>query len=94
MEINIETVNYIAKLAKLKFEEEEAKEFAQEFEEILSHLQNIDNEELDAVDMEALKNKKSVLRKDIQVTYGNKEELFRNAKDIKDGSIVIPKVIE
>ncbi len=94
MEINIDTINYIAKLAKLKFSDEEAAKFAQEFKDILEHLKNIDDENLIAVETNISKNNKSVLRKDVVKIFEEKEELFKNTKDMKDGSIVIPKVIE
>lgn len=91
--INIETINYIAKLAKLKFTEEEAKEFAKEFQEILSHFKNIDREDLLEI-KEEIEEKVSVIREDKVLPWDNKDELFQNTKEFKDRYIIIPKVIE
>jgi len=91
--INIETINYIAKLAKLKFTEEESKEFAKEFQDILSHFKNIDSEDLSEI-KEEIEEKVSVIREDKVLLWGNKDELFQNTKGFKDGYIIIPKVIE
>ncbi len=92
--INTETINYIAKLAKLRFTEKEADEFAHEFEGILSHFKNIDNEDLSNVDEHSTEEKQSVIRKDEVSYFGDKEELFQNTKELRDGYISIPKVIE
>ena len=40
--IDIETVNYIANLAKLKFSEEESLKLAHEFESILTNFETLD----------------------------------------------------
>ncbi|ABR49517.1 glutamyl-tRNA(Gln) amidotransferase, C subunit [Alkaliphilus metalliredigens QYMF] len=94
MKVNIETINYIAKLAKLKFTEEEAIDFANEFEGILSHFESIDNEDLTEIDFSSQAYTQSVLREDISKNFENKKALLKNAKGMKDNYIVIPKVIE
>lgn len=94
MKINIETIEYIAKLAKLKFTEKEAEKFAKEFQEILTHFKNIDNEDLTGIDMNIFEESKPVLRKDEVSNFDNKKELFQNAKGLKENYISIPRVIE
>jgi len=94
MKIDIKQINYIARLANLKFTEKEAEKFANEFEEILNHFENIDNEDLTGVDMSTFEKSKSVVRKDEVKTFGNKKELFQNAKQMKEDHISIPRVIE
>ena len=44
--IDIETVNYIANLAKLKFSEEESLKLAHEFESILTNFETLDKLDL------------------------------------------------
>lgn len=92
--ISTETISYIAKLAKLKFTEKEALEFANEFKDILTHFENIDNEDLTDIDAKTTEEKKSVLRKDTVSYHDDKKELFKNAKELREGYISIPKVIE
>jgi aspartyl-tRNA(Asn)/glutamyl-tRNA(Gln) amidotransferase subunit C len=94
MKINIEIIDHIAKLAKLKFTEKEAEKFANEFEEILTHFQNIDSEDLSDMDLDVFEEAKSVLRKDEMKNFDDKSELFQNAKQLRENYIPISKVIE
>ncbi len=94
MKINKDEVIYIAKLAKLSLTDEEAQKFINEFDNILTHFENMEREDLDEIDINEFTTRKSVLRKDEIKVFGNKEELFRNAKTMRDTSIEIPKVIE
>lgn len=94
MIVDKDTIKYIAKLAKLKFTENEAEELAKEFEDILSHFDNIDKEDLAGIEMSSFDGERSVVRKDEVKAFYNKQELFQNAKQMKDGYITIPKVLE
>lgn len=91
MSISKDEVKYIAKLAKLSFNEEEAQTFAKEFENILEQFKTLDKLDLDDVQIE--KPKVSVVRKDI-VKECDKENLFRNVKTMRDTAIEVPKIIE
>lgn len=92
MKINKEEVLYIAKLAKLSFTEEETEKFINEFDNILTHFENIEKEDLDEIDIDKFTTSKSVLREDKVKVFENKEELFRNVKTMRDTSIEIPKL--
>lgn len=94
MKITVETIEYIANLSKLKFEEDEKLKFAEEFENILTHFDNIQNEDLTTSKFSIMDNTIGTLRKDEVKKFKNKEELFQNAKEIKDGCIVIPRILE
>lgn len=95
MKISIEEVKYIAKLAKLRFTEEEAKNMAQEFESILEHFNSIGKFDLNNVQMESYNNDLMPhLRKDETVVFEDKKKLFRNVKSMSDTSIKVPKIIE
>ena len=84
---------YIAKLAKLRFNDEEAKAFAGEFENILEQFKTLDKLNLDDVEIE--RPNVSVLRKDIQKKCEIKqEELYQNVKVMRDTAIEVPKIIE
>ena len=47
MKVSIDEVKYIAKLAKLNFSDDEAKEFAGEFESVLNQFQYLSDMDLD-----------------------------------------------
>lgn len=91
MSISKDEVKYIAKLAKLHFNEDEAELFAEEFENILSQFRTLDKLDLD--DVEIVRPKESVVRKDV-VKKCEIKDLFRNVKTMKDTAIEVPKIIE
>ncbi|CUU47636.1 Asp-tRNA(Asn)/Glu-tRNA(Gln) amidotransferase subunit GatC [Clostridium beijerinckii] len=94
MKVSIDEVKYIAKLSKLRFSDEEAAEFAKEFENILEHFQYLNELDLDI--KEDIDNKaelKPVVRKD-EVKQFECKDLFRNVKDMQETYIKVPKIIE
>ena len=93
MKVSIDEVKYIAKLAKLNFSDDEAKEFAGEFESILDQFQYLSDMDLD-IDGELEKEKlEPIVRKD-EVKEFDCKDLFRNVKDMQDTYIRVPKFIE
>jgi aspartyl-tRNA(Asn)/glutamyl-tRNA(Gln) amidotransferase subunit C len=95
MKITLENVNYIAKLAKLSFTEEQAEKLAEEFEGILTHFESIDKLDLSDISLDIYsENLKSVLRKDEAAVFEDKKKLFQNVKSLRDTSIQVPKIIE
>jgi len=94
MKVTIETIEYIANLSKLKFDEGEKERFAKEFESILTHFENIENEDLSTTEVSLMDNTVEELRKDEVKEFDNKEALFQNVKEVKDGCIVIPRILE
>ena len=87
MAISKDEVKYIAQLAKLHFEEDEA----EKFENILEQFKT-----LDALDLDDVVEKRptvSVTRKDIPKKC-EIEDLFRNVKTMRDTAIEVPKIIE
>ena len=86
MTITKDDVKYIAKLAKLRFNNGE-------FENILEQFKTLDKLNLDDVEIE--RPNVSVLRKDIQKKCEIKqEELYQNVKVMRDTAIEVPKIIE
>lgn len=86
-----EEIVHISKLSKLKFNDEEIEKFKKEFENILSHFNKIKEKEYDSKE----EDKKTItLRKDIVKEFKEKERLFKNTKEYKDGYIIIPKILE
>ena len=91
MAITKDNVKYIAKLAKLKFNDEEAEVFAREFENILEQFKTLDKLNLDDVEIERPTN--AVLRKDISKKC-ELDDLYSNVKVMRDTAIEVPKIIE
>ncbi len=94
MKIDKKEVSYIAKLAKLTFSEKEIEKLSNEFNQIFTHFENIDKEQLDDIDVNEFESKISVLRKDEMKKFTAKEELYLNAKKKRDGYLEIPKIID
>lgn len=95
MNITVENVNYIAKLAKLRFTDEEANQMAGEFQNILTHFESIDKFDLSDIELSVFsKDMKPVYRKDEVTIFEDKAKLFQNVKTMEDTSIKVPKIIE
>lgn len=95
MKITVENVNYIAKLSKLSFTEDQTEKLIQEFEGILTHFESLDKVDLSDISLDLYnENLKSVLRKDEMTVFEDKKKLFQNVKSLRDTSIQVPKIIE
>lgn len=94
MKIKPEQVRYIAKLAKLRFDDEEIEKLAGEFEAILGHFETIDNVDLEDIDINKFEEVNTEFRKDRPTVFEDKKKLFQNVKSMRDTSIQVPKVIE
>jgi len=93
--ISIDDVKYIAKLAKLRFTDEEAERMSKDFEGILEHFKSIDKFDLSAVDLNKYKDGlESVIREDEVKVYEDREKLFQNVKTMRETYIEVPKIIE
>ena len=77
MAITKDDVKYIAKLAKLRFDDDEAQVFAGEFENILEQFKTLDKLNLDDVKIE--RPSVAVVRKDERKKC-EIEDLYRNVK--------------
>ncbi len=95
MSIDKETARRVAKLARIKVEDEALDALAQEFSAILGFI-----EQLNEVDVEGVEPMTSVTpmrlkrRADV-VTDGNQaEKVLANAPDAREGFFAVPKVVE
>ena len=91
MAITKDDVKYIAKLAKLRFDDDEAQVFAGEFKNILEQFKTLDKLNLDDVKIE--RPSVAVVRKDERKKC-EIEDLYRNVKVMRDTAIEVPKIIE
>ncbi len=95
MSIDLETARRVAKLARIKVEEEDLPALAGEFNAILGFI-----EQLNEVDVEGVEPMTSVTpmrlkRRDDMVTTGDMpDKILSNAPDAREGFFAVPKVVE
>ena len=95
MSIDQNTAAKVAKLARIKVEDEALPALAQEFNNILGFI-----EQLNEVDVEGVEPMTSVTpmrlkRRDDVVTDGDMpEKVLKNAPDAREGFFAVPKVVE
>ena len=95
MSIDTETARRVAKLARIKVEDEDLPALAQDFNRILGFV-----EQLNEVDVEGVEPMTSVTplrlkRRDDKVTDGNMaDKVLSNAPDAREGFFAVPKVVE
>lgn len=93
--VSIEQVRYIARLARLRFTEEEEHRMARQMSQILDYMAKL--EELDTTDvppMSHVLDLSNVTREDVAAPRITREEALRNAPDADDQYFRVPKVIE
>ena len=94
MAISKEEVLYIAKLARLEFDQEKVEEFTHQLGKILEYINKLS--ELDISDVEPtyhVLDMVSVMREDEVGQSLSQEEALSNAPDSKDGFFRVPKII-
>lgn len=95
MAISEETVRQVAKLAKLEFEEEDIHSFTDELDDIVEMV-----EKLDSLDTEGIEPTyhgivhKNIWREDKAVKGTDRDVLFSNLKNHKDGYIEVPAMLD
>jgi aspartyl-tRNA(Asn)/glutamyl-tRNA(Gln) amidotransferase subunit C len=94
MKVSVNDVQYIAKLAKLRFNDDELEKMTKEFESILTHFEAIDNVSLDDINLDEFDKVNTEFRKDEVAVFEDKKKLFSNVKSMRGTSIEVPKVIE
>lgn len=94
MALTREEVLNVAKLARLKFKDEEIEKFQIELNEILGYVEVLN--EVDTENVEALtqiNHNVNNLREDIVKKSLEIEKVVKNAPDSDAGTIIVPKVI-
>jgi aspartyl-tRNA(Asn)/glutamyl-tRNA(Gln) amidotransferase subunit C len=95
MKISRDDVIYIAKLAKLRFSDEEIEKLTGEFESILNHFQSIDRMDLENIDADNMADGlEPVVRTDENAIFTDREKLFRNAGSMRGTYIQVPRILE
>ena len=95
MSIDRETARNVAKLARIKVEEDALDALAGEFNAILGFV-----EQLNEVDVEGVEPMTSVTpmrlkrREDVVTDGGRQDKVLSNAPDAREGFFAVPKVVE
>jgi aspartyl-tRNA(Asn)/glutamyl-tRNA(Gln) amidotransferase subunit C len=95
MSIDIETARRVAKLARIKVEDDALPALAQEFNDILGFI-----EQLNEVDVEDIAPMTSVTpqrlkrRADVVTDGDQQAAVLSNAPDAREGFFAVPKVVE
>ena len=95
MSIDRETARKVAKLARIRVEEDQLDALAGEFNAILGFV-----EQLNEVDVEGVEPMTSVTpmrlkrREDVVTDDNQQEKILSNAPDAREGFFAVPKVVE
>ncbi|MFV0335875.1 MAG: Asp-tRNA(Asn)/Glu-tRNA(Gln) amidotransferase subunit GatC [Tropicimonas sp.] len=95
MSIDIETARNVARLARIRVEEDALPALAGEFNAILGFI-----EQLNEVDVEGVEPMTSVTpmrlkrREDLVTDGGCQDKVLANAPDAREGFFAVPKVVE
>ena len=95
MSIDLETAARVAKLARIRVEQDDLPALAQEFNTILGFI-----EQLGEVDVEGVEPMTSVTpmplkrRADVVTEGEMQDKVLSNAPDVREGFFAVPKVVE
>ncbi|MGH1354131.1 MAG: Asp-tRNA(Asn)/Glu-tRNA(Gln) amidotransferase subunit GatC [Thalassovita sp.] len=95
MSIDTQTAAKVAKLARIKVEDDALPALANEFNTILGFI-----EQLNEVDVEGVEPMTSVTpmrlkrREDVVTDGGYQDKILKNAPDAREGFFAVPKVVE
>lgn len=95
MSVSIEEVHHVADLARLRFSEDEERELADQMNDILAHVDKLD--ELDTEDVEPMSHVleiTNVFREDESERRITREEALKNAPYADREYFRVPKVID
>ena len=95
MKLDTNTINKIAKLARIRLSEEEAKDLLKDMNSILDWVEQLNEVNTDSV--EPLANISSSIlpqRKDEAKDINSTDEILKNSPDKLEGYFAVPKVVE
>ena len=88
-------IDYVANLARIELSDEVKERFAEQLENVLRYFEKL--EEVDVSDVEPMAHASAVFNvwdEDVAATGFSVDEALRNAPAVRDGQIVVPKVVE
>ncbi|WP_435142018.1 Asp-tRNA(Asn)/Glu-tRNA(Gln) amidotransferase subunit GatC [Pseudopelagicola sp. nBUS_19] len=95
MSIDINTAARVAKLARIKVEENALPELANEFNTIFGFIEQLNEVDVDGVDPMTSVTPMRLTRREDVVTDGDQQnKILSNAPDAREGFFAVPKVVE
>jgi len=95
MSIDIETARKVAHLARIRVEEERLPALAEEFNNILGFIEQLNEVNVDDVEpMTSVTPMRLKRREDVVTDGGYPEKVLANAPDAREGFFAVPKVVE
>lgn len=95
MSIDIETAAKVAKLARIRVEEEDLPALAGEFNAILGFIEQLNELDVDNVEPMTSVTPMALPRREDVVTDGDQQgKVLANAPDAREGFFAVPKVVE
>jgi aspartyl-tRNA(Asn)/glutamyl-tRNA(Gln) amidotransferase subunit C len=95
MSIDTSTAAKVAKLARIRVEEDQLPALAQEFNNILGFIEQLNEVNVDDVEPMTSVAPQRLKRREDVVTDGNQQAaVLRNAPDAREGFFAVPKVVE
>ncbi|MCZ4262442.1 Asp-tRNA(Asn)/Glu-tRNA(Gln) amidotransferase subunit GatC [Limimaricola sp. G21655-S1] len=95
MSIDNDTARRVAKLARIRVEEEALPALASEFNTILGFIEQLQEVDVDGVEPMTGVTPMHLKRRDDVVTDGSQQEkVLANAPDAREGFFAVPKVVE
>jgi len=95
MSIDIETARRVASLSRIKVDEADLPELANEFSAILGFIEQLNEVDVDGIDPMTSVTPQRLKRRDDVVTDGNQAAaVLKNAPDAREGFFAVPKVVE
>ncbi len=95
MSIDLETAAKVAKLARIKVEDDALPALAEEFNTILGFIEQLNEVDVDGVEPMTSVTPMRLKRREDVVTDGNMpEKILSNAPDAREGFFAVPKVVE
>jgi len=95
MSVTLIDVDKIAKLAKLKFSDDEKRKLQTDLNKILNYIDQLNELNLESVEpLENINETQNVLREDVDNKWLSNEEALKNAPSKTGGFFKVPKVLE
>ena len=93
MTITQETVQHVAKLARLELTPDEVQRYTQDLGKILSLVEQLNEVDLSQIELALQAEQPTVFREDKGVREFTRETLMANAPDEEDGFFRVPKIL-
>ena len=93
MTITEETVQHVAKLARLELTPDEVQRYTQDLGKILSLVEQLNEVDLSQIELSLQSEQPTVFREDKSVREFTRDELMANATNEEDGFFRVPKIL-